>query len=112
MLASPYPCAETADRRYGHRMRHQTQRVPHPFPSTNQSNTMSQFNPAEVPINYTLNFNQVNLILDGMAELPRKQTEGFYDQFRAVALQTLKQAEGAHKEAIEQAEINASGEAA
>lgn len=53
------------------------------------------FNPAEVPISYTLNFNQVNLILEGLAELPRKKSEGFYDQFRAVALQTLKAAEEA-----------------
>ena len=29
-----------------------------------------QFNPAAVPINYTLNFEQVNLILEGLAELP------------------------------------------
>lgn len=62
------------------------------------------FKPAEVPINYTLNFNQVNLILAGMAELPRKQTEGFYDQFRAVALQTLQTAEAVHNEAVEKAE--------
>lgn len=61
------------------------------------------FNPAEVPINYTLNFNQVNVILAGMSELPRKQTDGFYDQFRAVALQTLQAAEVAHNEAIEKA---------
>ena len=65
---------------------------------------MTQFNPAEVPINYTLNFNQVNLILEGLAELQRKRTEGFYDQFRAVALQTLKSAEDLHKESIEKAE--------
>lgn len=57
--------------------------------------TQNTFNPAEVPINYTLNFNQVNLILAGLAELPRKQSEGFYDQFRAVALQALKAAEDA-----------------
>lgn len=62
------------------------------------------FNPAEVPINYTLNFNQVNLILAGLAELPRKQSEGFYDQFRAVALQTLQAAEGEYNEAIKKAE--------
>lgn len=54
------------------------------------------FNPAAVPINYTLNFAQVNLILKGLAELPRKETEGFYDQFRAVALQALQVAEHTH----------------
>lgn len=56
----------------------------------------TEFNPAGVPINYTLNFAQVNLILKGLAELPRKETEGFYDQFRAVALQTLQAAEHLH----------------
>lgn len=55
-----------------------------------------QFNPANVAINYTLNFAQVNLILKGLAELPRKETDGFYDQFRAVALQTLQAAEYLH----------------
>lgn len=55
-----------------------------------------QFNPAAVPINYTLNFAQVNLILKGLAELPRKETDGFYDQFRSVALQTLQAAEHLH----------------
>ena len=58
-----------------------------------------QFNPANVPINYVLNFAQVNLILKGLAELPRKETDGFYDQFRAVALQTLQAAEAQHIEA-------------
>jgi hypothetical protein len=61
------------------------------------------FNPAEVPINYTLNFNQVNVILAGMSELPRKQTDGFYDQFRAVALQTMQAAEAAHNAEAEKA---------
>lgn len=58
-----------------------------------------QFNPAEVPINYTLNFAQVNLLLKGMGKLPREESEGFYEQFRGVALQTLQAAEAAHNEA-------------
>jgi hypothetical protein len=61
------------------------------------------FNPAEVPINYTLNFQQVNLLLEGLGELPRKRTDGFYEQFRGVALQTLQAAEVAHKEAADKA---------
>lgn len=61
------------------------------------------FNPAEVPINYTLNFQQVNLLLEGLSELPRKKTDGFYEQFRGVALQTLQAAEASHKEAAEKA---------
>lgn len=57
------------------------------------------FNPVEVPISYTLNFQQVNLILKGMSKLMREETEGFYEQFRSVALQTLQAAEAAHREA-------------
>ena len=60
-----------------------------------------QFNPANVPINYVLNFAQVNLLLKGLAELPRKETDGFYDQFRAVALQTLQAAEAQFNEAAQ-----------
>lgn len=59
------------------------------------------FNPADVPINYTLNFHQVNLILEGLNELPRKRTEGFYEQMRSVALSTLQAAEAAHNEAAQ-----------
>ena len=58
-------------------------------------NAPVQFNPADVPINYTLNFHQVNLILEGLNELPRKRTEGFYEQIRSVALSTLQAAEQA-----------------
>lgn len=61
------------------------------------------FNPAEVPINYTFNFQQVNLLLEGLSELPRKKTDGFYEQLRGVALQTMQAAEAAHKEAAEKA---------
>lgn len=57
---------------------------------------VNPFNPANVPINYTLSFPQVNMILKGLSELPRKETDGFYDQFRAVALQTLQAAEHLH----------------
>lgn len=61
------------------------------------------FNPAEVPINYTLNFQQVNVLLKGMGKLMREETEGFYEQFRGVALQTMQAAEASHKEAAEKA---------
>lgn len=61
------------------------------------------FNPSEVPINYTLNFQQVNVILKGMGKLMREETEGFYEQFRGVALQTLQAAELAHNEAADRA---------
>lgn len=50
---------------------------------------MSEFNPMEVPIGYTLNIAQVNLILKGLGKLPREESEGFYDQFRDVAVKAL-----------------------
>lgn len=87
-----------------------------PTPSLNQlektvNAPVQPFNPAEVPINYTLNFHQVNLILEGLDELKRKQSNGFYDQFRNVALQTLQVAEQAHKEAVEKAAAEAADQA-
>jgi isocitrate/isopropylmalate dehydrogenase len=64
---------------------------------------VQQFNPAEVPISYTLNFHQVNVLLKGMNKLMREETEGFYEGFKGHALQTLQAAEVAHKEAAEKA---------
>lgn len=61
------------------------------------------FNPAEVPINYTLNFQQVNLLLEGLGKLPFEKVEQLYQGMRSVALQTLQAAEAAHKEAAEKA---------
>jgi hypothetical protein len=55
----------------------------------------TQFDPAEVPINYTLNLAQVNLILECLAEIPRKRTDGFFEQFRDTAVQALQSAKGA-----------------
>lgn len=75
------------------------------------------FNPGAVPINYTLNFSQVNVLLKGMSKLPREETEGFYEQFKGHAVQTLQTAEVAHNEANkkaadEEARRNAPPEAA
>lgn len=67
---------------------------------------MKSFNPAEVPINYTLNFHQVNVILKGMGKLMREETDGFYEQFRGVALQTLQAAEAEYKANQEIAEVS------
>lgn len=58
------------------------------------------FDPMSVPINYTLNFHQVNLILEGWSKLPREKTEGLYENVRGVALQTLQAAEEAHRLAV------------
>ena len=59
------------------------------------------FNPAAVPINYTLNFQQVNLLLEGLGKLPHERVEQLYNAMRGAALQTLQEAEQAHNEAAE-----------
>lgn len=60
------------------------------------------FNPASVPINYTLNFQQVNLLLEGLGKLPYERVEQLYSAMRGAALQTLQDAEHrAHNEAAE-----------
>lgn len=59
------------------------------------------FNPATVPINYTLNFQQVNLLLEGLGKLPYERVEQLYSAMRGAALQTLQDAEQAHNDAAE-----------
>lgn len=56
------------------------------------------FNPASVPINYTMNFQQVNLLLEGLGKLPHERVEQLYTAMRSVALQALQDAEQAHNE--------------
>lgn len=50
-------------------------------------------NPNQVPINYTLTLDQVNLILAGLGKLPFEQVSEFVNGIRSVALQALQQAE-------------------
>ncbi len=57
------------------------------------------FNPATVPINYTLNFQQVNLLLEGLGKMPYERVEQLYGAMRGAALQTLQDAEQAQREA-------------
>ena len=52
-------------------------------------------NPNQVPINYTLTLDQVNLILAGLGKLPFEQVSEFVNGIRGVALQALKEAEEA-----------------
>lgn len=59
------------------------------------------FNPATVPINYTLNFQQVNLLLEGLGKLPYERVEQLYSAMRGAALQTLRDSEQAYNEAVE-----------
>ena len=51
------------------------------------------FTPNQVPIYYTLNIDQVNLVLEGLGELPLKRAGDFSNAFRNVALQALQVAE-------------------
>lgn len=59
------------------------------------------FTPATVPINYTLNFQQVNLLLEGLGKLPYERVEQLYSAMRGAALRTLQDAEQAHNDAAE-----------
>jgi hypothetical protein len=56
-------------------------------------------NPNQVPIHYTLNLDQVNLIVGALAKLPFEQVEQFLAAFRSVALKALQDAESAAKSA-------------
>lgn len=55
------------------------------------------FNPAAVPIQYVLNFQQVNLVLEGLGKLPYERVEQLYTAFRGAALQSLQAAEQAYE---------------
>ena len=58
------------------------------------------FTPGSVPINYTLNFQQVNLLLEGLGKLPYERVEQLYSAMRGAALQTLRDSEQAYNEAV------------
>lgn len=60
--------------------------------------------PNQVPINYTLNIDQVNLILTALGKLPYEQVGEFVSGVRAVALQALQAAE---EQAKAEAEVEA-----
>ena len=49
--------------------------------------------PNQVPIIYTLNIDQVNLILTGLGKMPYEQVSDFVAGMRNVALQALQAAE-------------------
>ncbi len=73
------------------------------------------FDANQVPINYTLNFAQVNLVLRALGKLPMEEVEQFYVAFRSVAVQALAQAEEAAKAAEQpapEADQNSGQEAA
>lgn len=60
---------------------------------------MSQFNPQQVAIPITLNFQQINLILEGLGKLPFEKVESLYLGLRAHGIETIQKAEQEHKQA-------------
>lgn len=58
-------------------------------------------NPNQVPITLTLNVDQINMILDGLGELPFKRVEALATAIRNHAIQRLKEAEQEALAAVE-----------
>ncbi len=58
-------------------------------------------NPNQVPINYTLTLDHVNLILAGLGKLPFEQVSDLVNGIRSVALQALKEAEESAEAEVE-----------
>ncbi len=56
-------------------------------------------NPNQVPIQYTLSIDQVNLILSALGKMPYEQVAEFVNALRGVALKALQEAEEAAKNA-------------
>ena len=56
-------------------------------------------NPNQVPIQYTLNIDQVNLILSALGRMPYEQVAEFVNALRGVDLKALQEAEEAAKNA-------------
>lgn len=50
-------------------------------------------NPNQVPISLTLNVDQINVILEGLGNLPFARVEALYTGIRNHAIQRLKEAE-------------------
>jgi len=53
------------------------------------------YNPANALITYTLNFQQVNLLLEGLGKLPFERVEPLYTAIRGHAVKTLHDEETA-----------------
>lgn len=66
-------------------------------------------NPNQVPIHYTLNLDQVNLIVTALGKMPFEQVEQFVAAFRSVALKALKDAEEAAKASSAEVVLGAEG---
>ena len=64
---------------------------------------IAPFNPAAVPITFTLNFHQVNTILTGLGKLPYEEVENLYNTIRSVGINAMNDAETQHKLAQQQA---------
>lgn len=54
------------------------------------------FNPATVLIPLTVDYQQMNLLLEGLGKLPFERVEGLYTGLRGHAARVMQQAEDAH----------------
>lgn len=57
------------------------------------------FNPQAVPIQITMNYQQINLMLEGLGKLPFEKVETIYTALRSHAVTSIQQAEVAHQQA-------------
>ncbi|MFA5630297.1 MAG: hypothetical protein WC997_02195 [Porticoccaceae bacterium] len=55
--------------------------------------TQTSFDPAAVQIGYSLNFEQVNLILEALGKLPFERVEALYSGMRAHALAVMAESQ-------------------
>lgn len=60
----------------------------------------SEFNPNTVSIPLTFNFQQINLILEGLGKLPLEKVESLYVGIRTASFNTMNNAEQAHRAAF------------
>ena len=62
---------------------------------------MNKFNPTDVPINITLRYQEINLILNALGKLPFDQVAPLYGLIHSEAIRVIQDAEKAHQESIE-----------
>lgn len=58
-----------------------------------QQQATPPFNPAAVPIALTLNYHQINLVLEGLGLMPYEKVASLYAQVQTTGTQTLKEAQ-------------------
>ena len=58
-----------------------------------QQQATPPFNPAAVPIVLTLNYHQINLVLEGLGLMPYEKVASLYAQVQTTGTQALKEAQ-------------------